>query len=138
MNLNDNVRAWLYIETVNYGIETLARENSYLLYPPEKEKEWLSEDFEERRKELFNYICNTDELRTPIHVGQSSLHYRYSIGQDIYADKKGVYGTYRNVKQSFTWNEIISIIKELLKEEPVREQMNMLDFLAEEYDPLEY
>lgn len=128
--MDDLIRKWLWMQTMNYALEQLKREVQWFLYPKDKYHEWKWISWEDMQKILFTYILDN----WPISIscrGSGSGHSRYDIGYDLSADSKGVTGEYKNMTVEIKWPEVRRFIQKMLSPDMEDRQMNLLDLLAE-------
>ena len=86
--MDDLIRKWLWMQTMEFALEQVKWSVKPYLYPMEKENEWRYEEWETMQKNIFTYAL--EHWPDITYSGKSSSHSRYDIGYDLSADSKGV------------------------------------------------
>ena len=132
MNISERelLKKWLYMDTMNYAIETLVSRARTKIYKPKDYNDYKFEDWVEIQGKIFAYILENWE--TPSRQGMGSGHDRYSIGYNRTIEGKDVVGKYKDIEVVITWAEVKRFISKVLEKPDVEErQMDLLELLAE-------
>jgi hypothetical protein len=127
--MDDLIRKWLWMQTMNYALETLKWHIKPDLYPMETENEWRFEDWDKMQKNIFNYIL--DNWPDITYSGKSSSHSRYDTGYDLTANNSSVTGEYKNMTIEIKWPEVKRFIQKMLSPDMEDRQMDLIELLAE-------
>ena len=127
--MNDLIRKWLWMQTMEFALEQLKWHVKPSLYPMETENEWRFEGWGKMQKNIFTYIL--DDWPDITYSGKASSHSRYNTGYDLTARPSGVTGEYKNIIIEIKWPEVKRFIKKMLEHDMEDRQTNLLDLLAE-------
>lgn len=127
--MEDLIRKWLWMQTMNYALEQLKWHIKPILYPRETENEWRFVGRDKMQKNIFTYILNNWPDIT--YSGVASSHSRYDTGYDLTAKPSGVTGEYKSMTIEIKWPEVKRFIQKMLSPDMEDSQMNLLDLLAE-------
>lgn len=126
--MNELMRHWLWMQTMEYALQTVKDRGKGILYPMSKYDEWKHIGWRTIQRDIFNYVL--DNWETPTFSGSYSGHSHYDIGKDLTANGTGVTGEYKDMVVIIKWPEVQRFIKKMLT--PEDKQLDLFELLAEE------
>lgn len=124
--MNELIRKWVWMETMNYALDVVRKAHQRAVYP-EYDRDVPYETF---LKNIFSYALENWKTISP--QGGCSGHDRFSIGYWFNADSKGVSGEYKSVEVKITWAVVKSFISKMLEPSMEDRQIDLLELLAKE------
>lgn len=130
MNEIELMKHWLWMQTMEYALNTLKRKVQPRLYPKETYSEWKNLGWQEMQRVIFTYILEYWE--TPEHEGLYNGNGTiFETGCDLTAQHSGITGKYKQMEVTISWSEVRQFIKKMLAGEPDK-QLNLFELLAKE------
>ena len=125
--MDDLIRKWVWMETMNYALGIIRNENQRFVYPDYDSSRGVP--YDEFLKNIFTHAL--ENWPTISAQGSCSGHNRLSIGYWFDADSKGAFGKYKDTSVEISWTVVKNFIKKMIGEAVKDRQIDLLELLAE-------
>lgn len=127
--MDDLMRHWLWMQTMEYAVRTLKWKYKNRLYPDSKYHENKHIPWQQQQTNIFTHIL--EHWESPEYSGLGCGDDRYSVGQHVHMDASGVVGKYKDMEVTITWPEVKAFIRKMLEPEEDK-QLTLFELLAKE------